>query len=470
MSTHSNRFERLFLAIPAMLVLSACGGGGGSSQVSTPPPTVTLTSIALGPSAVSLAPGGATQLTVTGTYSDGTTKTLAASGETFSSSNPTVATVSAAGVLSVAAAAAIGATATITAKDTASGIATTTATSTVVTVVSTASVGPPTANSKAAIEDTAMNNALCQRISPFYWEIGNASGALDSGSVGVDNNGQPYSSSSKFSIASASKWIYGIYVVQKRGGVNNLTPDDISFLHFTSGYTYMGSDTTTSTCPPPTSGNDSINACLTLPGTYGPFDGQNPATIGVFDYDSGHEENHAGQFQPEINALDTSALGPQIVAGLGLTGVISLNYTQPLLAGGIYASADDYTPILRAILSGTLLMRDALGTSPVCAFLKGTCTDGPLAVATPIVTENWHYSIAHWVEDDATQNNDGSFSSPGAFGFYPWINAAKTYYGVIARYVPTGGGIQNGLASAQCGVLMRAAWTTGVEQTGSIPQ
>ena len=33
---------------------------------------------------------------------------------------------------------------------------------------------------------------------------------------------------------------------------------------------------------------------------------------------------------------------------------------------------------------------------------------------------------------------DGAFSSPGLFGFYPWIDAGKTYYGVLARYDPTG--------------------------------
>jgi len=28
---------------------------------------------------------------------------------------------------------------------------------------------------------------------------------------------------------------------------------------------------------------------------------------------------------------------------------------------------------------------------------------------------------------------DGAFSSPGAFGFYPWIDRTKTNYGVLAR-------------------------------------
>jgi hypothetical protein len=304
-------------------------------------------------------------------------------------------------------------------------------------------------------------------LSGFYWEIGNAGGALASGSVGVDSStGAPIVSSSRVSIASASKWIYGTYVVQVRGGVANLTAQDVSFLHFTSGYTNMGSDTQSATCTKPASGNDSINYCLTLSGPNGPFNGVNQSHVGVFDYDSGHEENHAGQFQPEINALDTSDLGPAIVAGLGLPNTVTLRYTQPLLAGGIYASADDYTPVLRGMLSGQLLMHDALGTSPVCAWTQGTDCN---AAGSPIFTEKWHYSIAHWVEDDPTQNNDGAFSSPGAFGFYPWIEAGKTYYGVISRFMPTGGGIQNGVASAECGALIRHAWDTGKLQTGTIP-
>jgi hypothetical protein len=331
------------------------------------------------------------------------------------------------------------------------------------TVVGGGNAGPPTAGSIAAATATATDNALCTAIQPFYWEIGNATTALASGSLGTPT----VLGSTRLSIASASKWIYGTYVVQKRGGVANLTSEDVNFLHFTSGYTNMGSDTTGATCTPPPSGADSINYCLTLSGANGPFNGINQSTVGVFDYDSGHEENHAGMFQPEINALDAGDLGPAIVSGLGLPNSVNLHYTQPLLAGGIFASANDYTAVLRGIVSGQLLMHDALGTSPVCAWSVGTGCD---AASSPINTEKWHYSIAHWVEDDASHNDDGAFSSPGAFGFYPWIEAQKNYYGVISREVGTGGGIQNGLASAQCGALIRHAWDTGTEQTGTIPQ
>jgi hypothetical protein len=223
----------------------------------------------------------------------------------------------------------------------------------------------------------------------------------------------------------------------------------------------MGSDTQSATCTAPASGADSINYCLTLPSsTPGKlFSSQNPATVGVFDYDGGHEENHAGQLQPEINGLDTSALGAAIAGELGISGV-TLRYNQPLLAGGIYGTADDYTPLLRGVLSGRLQMLGALGKNPVCAWTgASTCN----AAYSPIVTVHWHYSMAHWVEDDPT-SGDGAFSSPGAFGFYPWIEANKSYYGVIAREAPTGTGTQNGLASAQCGHALRAAWESGTPQ------
>jgi hypothetical protein len=439
--------------------LVSCGGGGSSSATAATP-NLTLQSIALTPASLSLAPGATAQVTVTGTYSDGSTKTLPSADESFQSSSTAVATVDATGVVTVPTSAVNAATAMISAMDPASGMTTSAAKSTQVTVAAGNSAAP-TASSAAAVSATAQNNAQCTAIQPFYWEIGNGSSALASGSS-TQAGGTAVTSATKWPIASASKWIYGMYVVQSRGGVTYLTAADIRFLTFTSGYTYMGSDTQGQTCTAPASGADSINHCLTLPSTTSPgafFSTQNPNTVGVFDYDSGHEENHAGQFQPEISGLDTTALGAEIATGLNIGG-ITLRYNQPLLAGGIYASADDYSPILRAVVNAQLGMLNALGTNPVCAWTGASSCN---AAFSPNVTQHWHYSIAHWVEDDPT-SGDGAFSSPGAFGFYPWIESNKKFYGVISRYAAATGAIQNGLASALCGRELRAAWETGVQQ------
>lgn len=325
----------------------------------------------------------------------------------------------------------------------------------------TASTGP-TASSVTAATATAQNNSLCTAIRPFYWEIGDQNSALVSDSLGTDSNGNRVLATTNFSIASSSKMIYGTYVVQLRGSAANLTSQDVNFLHFTSGYTNMGDSTTGGQCPS-TDTPDTVNTCLALlnPANALPYSYQDPRTIGKFDYDSGHLENHASQYGG-LGNIAVGMLGPTVGNLLGSNTPIT--YTEPLLAGGIYASSNDYAEVLRNILSGSLFMRDALGRDPVCTLPSAP---GCNAIRSPI-PEAWHYSIAHWVEDDPSTHGDGAFSSAGAFGFYPWINAAKTYYGVISRENEQGAG-GYGYDSAQCGRLIRRAWDTGMEQTGQIP-
>ena len=161
----------------------------------------------------------------------------------------------------------------------------------------------------------------------------------------------------------------------------------------------------------------------------------------------------AGSLGPDGLALAVKqALAPALGADW------RFSYSQAMPAGGGVTSAADYSRFLRALLDGSLQLGRLLGTQAVCTNPQ-TC---PLeAVKTPIpATENWHYSLGHWVEDDAAVG-DGAFSSAGSFGFYPWIDRTKTWYGVLARQVP---GQQEGYASAQCGRLIRKAWVTGVAQ------
>jgi 6-phosphogluconolactonase len=77
-------------------LLAACGGGGGGGG-GYMPPAVTLTSIAITPASPSIALGTTTQLTATGTYSDGTKKDLS-SQVTWASATTTVATISTVGL------------------------------------------------------------------------------------------------------------------------------------------------------------------------------------------------------------------------------------------------------------------------------------------------------------------------------------------------------------------------------------
>jgi len=99
---------------------------------------------------------------------------------------------------------------------------------------------------------------------------------------------------------------------------------------------------------------------------------------------------------------------------------------------------------------------ESLGTHAVCTN-PATC---PTALNTPSpANESWHYSVGHWVEDDPVVGA-GAFSSAGAFGFYPWIDAGKARYGILARSSGTGSGFE----SVMCVRLIRKAYATAVVQ------
>lgn len=285
----------------------------------------------------------------------------------------------------------------------------------------------------AAATATAQSTSnACSKARPFYWEIGNAAGKQTSGSV-ASGSTAAVKSSAPITIASASKWLYGAYVAQARAGV--LTSTDRKYLSMTAGYVSL------STC----SGLTSVDACLAT-GSNGVY---SSGYDGIFDYDGGHMEKHASL--NGLGALTTKALATEVKAKLGSD--VALSYSQPLMAGGVVISTDAYALFLRKILGGKLQMASLLGTGTVCTN-PTTCSTA--AYAPLPASESWHYSVAHWVEDDP-KVGDGAFSSPGAFGFYPWIDATKTYYGVVARVATNGA-----LGSVNCGRLIRSAWATGV--------
>jgi hypothetical protein len=293
---------------------------------------------------------------------------------------------------------------------------------------------PTVAQRIAAATATAQSAVnACSTIQPFYWEIGDRSTTLASGAVG----GSTYTASTKMNIASASKWLYGAYVVQRRGGV--LTPDDVRYLTFRSGYTSF------TLCLP----GNTVGQCAQRAsnGTY------NPADDGRFAYGGGHMQQHAAS-QMGLGALDNAGLATELRSQIGTD--IGMSYSQPQPAGGVVSTAGDYARFLRKLIAGNLRLGASLGAEAVCTN-PTTCAS---AISTPVpLNESWHYALGHWVEDDPAQG-DGAFSSAGAFGFYPWIDAGKTHYGIVAREASAGAGTD----SAHCGRLIRKAWFTGSSQ------
>ncbi len=325
-----------------------------------------------------------------------------------------------------------------------------------------------------AATSTASNNAACTSITPFYWEIGDASGALASG-TGGDNSTAAPNSATVMEIASASKWIFGAYALEQNSYANikNTTHkngnSDITFLNFTSGYDNMG--------PASCTLQNTVGSCfsaLSTAGNGGNNDDYHAADVGKFYYSSGHLQGYAvyvaglGSYYDSTSG-GSPALATEIRSKIGQE--IALSYSNPALAGGISMDAADYAVFLRKIMTGGLQMSQYLSADPVCAWTGFSDCDAlysPInGTGNAISNEKWHYSLAHWIEDDPTAG-DGAFSSPGAFGFYPWIDSSKTYYGILARHdlniAPSDPKQAPYATSVNCGRLIRKAWLQGVAQ------
>ena len=287
----------------------------------------------------------------------------------------------------------------------------------------------------AAATTTANSAASCSAIAPFYWEVGDKTGTKVSGTVG----GSTYTASTQMSIASASKWLYAAYVVEKKA--SSLSAQDIKYLNFRSGYTDF------SFCLP----SNTVGECATRANNAV----YSAADDGFFSYGGGHMQQHAVLMG--LGGLGNAGLATEMQTMLGSD--VGILYSQPQPAGGVVSSASSYATFLRKLLNGQLQMASQLGSNPVCTNPL-TCAT---AKSTPVPSsETWHYSLGHWVEDDPAVG-DGAFSSAGAFGFYPWIDASKSLYGVLAREDKQTSGA--GFNSADCGRLIRKAWFSATAQS-----
>jgi len=289
---------------------------------------------------------------------------------------------------------------------------------------------------------TAANHPACSLTElpeGFYWEIGDRGGMRASGEIAGSNTP---TATTVVPVASASKWVYATYVLEKRGRV---LEDDVPYLRQTSGWTMSAAD---ALCLGKTVGECAANATL------------NEALIDRFNYGPGHFLRHAAEVM-NLASMRALALTNEIRAQLGES---DFSYTQTNLAGALQASASGYASFLRAMLRGEFVMSGELGAHKVCA--SAVCSgEAGLSPAPP--DEAWSYSLGHWVEDDP-QRGDHAFSSAGALGFYPWIDGRKTWYGVLARRAALPSAEQ-GIRSLRCGRAIRQAWLTGVEVMTATP-
>jgi CubicO group peptidase (beta-lactamase class C family) len=277
----------------------------------------------------------------------------------------------------------------------------------------------------AAVEATLDRAPVCRGLGDFYWEVGDTNGKLAAGA-----RGGAVTANRPLRIASASKWIFGAYVVERQGG--HPSDSQIDALEMKSGYDQLN--------PVACAGARTVQGCLERRRNAD----LTPAHVGLFSYNGGHDQKLAVELG--LGALDAEGFAAEMRRVLGRD--LAIGFSSPQPAGGMEISPSGYAAFLRKIMGGHLRIAALLGSHPVCT-LPSAC---PQAVGSPLPYA-WHYSLNHWIED--APGEDGAFSSAGAFGFYPWISADRSLYGILARDSIFR---HSGVKSAQCGAAIRRAW------------
>lgn len=337
-----------------------------------------------------------------------------------------------------------------------SGADTTSTTSAVETtkteVVATAPASKMASAVKAA-ENAASTDALCDpaKLGDYYWEIGDADSALPLAS-GTRGSGT-VTATTRFNIASASKFVFGAYVLEKKGieEVRN-NPSLHDGLRFLSGYTDF-------------SENDCIGS-LTIGGCFKSGNGGHPLlpdpnTKGRFYYNGGHDQKLAA-IDLGMYTFTAKQLDQEYQATLGLGDGFSTSTFAPLTGGGLIASASDFAQFLRKVMRQQLVIGSHLGEDAVCT-QPTLCPDQAVYAPPGLQDEPWSYSYNHWVESETGNGTVDAYSSPGKFGFYPWISPDRKYYGILSRHsefeVGAGGN------SARCGRQIRKAFLAALQAT-----
>jgi CubicO group peptidase (beta-lactamase class C family) len=270
--------------------------------------------------------------------------------------------------------------------------------------------------------------------------------ATDTKLVEVDHG--TFTSDTRVAIASASKHISGLVLFdQVRLGRLALSSTTGAVLGWTGPMAAITLEqllSFTSGLPPnaPCTSNPltSLAACVDTISGLAPV-----ATPGTrFDYGSTHLHVAARMAEVASGKSWKALFDETLRVPLGLPTEVAyftapkqgLGQANPLIAGGLRASMNEYSPMLQV------------------AFHRGT--RGPLTVGLPALFEAqakepfdvvignspvvalgypFHYGLTAWLECPTPRTGCTTLSSPGAFGFTPWFDRQAGYSAILGMEV-----------------------------------
>lgn len=163
-----------------------------------------------------------------------------------------------------------------------------------------------------------------------------------------------------------------------------------------------------------------------------------------FDYGSTHLHVAARMVEVASGTAWNARFASSLRAPLGLPSDVTyytlpqqaIGQINPFVAGGLWASVDDYAPILaisfqRGIYRGTTWAPAALFDAQAVEPYPNVTLGNSPAVNMGVP---FRYGLATWLECATPATGCATLSSTGAFGFTPWVDRSAGYYAILGMY------------------------------------
>jgi CubicO group peptidase (beta-lactamase class C family) len=161
-----------------------------------------------------------------------------------------------------------------------------------------------------------------------------------------------------------------------------------------------------------------------------------------FDYGSTHLQVAARMAEVATGQSWDGVFTTQLKTPLGL-GADMVYYTaprqatgtrNPLVAGGLRATMNEYARVLQlefnrgSYQGNTLIAASLFDTQATEPYPNAEIGNSPFEK----IGVDYHYGLAAWLECTPPAANCAVLSSPGAFGFTPWLDRDGGYYAILA--------------------------------------
>lgn len=121
-----------------------------------------------------------------------------------------------------------------------------------------------------------------------------------------------------------------------------------------------------------------------------------------------------------------------------LTGYQIPSTDNPRASGGLISTPNNYAKVLTSLVNNELLSQESMQE-----LTRDRTPIGTQFISVPSTADehgDWHYALGCWRECTESEysalcDEPGVVSSPGAFGFYPWVDQKNGYWGIISTVI-----------------------------------